>query len=385
MHLELTDDQEFFRATTRKFLEAEVPVSTVRALYDTADGFDRGWWARGAELGWTSMFVPESLGGGCLSGRPVADLAIVAEECGRLVSPGPLVPVNVVALALADASEQGRLFPPLEEALTGLLSGGSIASWALAEPEGRWELSDVAATLTVGPDELRLDGVKAYVESASVADHFLVTARDEDGHSQVLVPSGAAGVTVSSARSIDMTRRFGTVRFDGVRLPVTHLVGERGSAAGVVGRQLAVAICLQCAEMCGAADRTLEATLDYGRERFAFGRPIVSFQAIKHRVADMTVRLEGSKAVTDALAESIDSDSADLELLASVAKAYVGETCLDVVDDCVQITGGIGVTWEHDIHLYSRRALVDRAVYGAPEEHKEKLLQLMVQAEEVRS
>ncbi len=384
MNLELTEEQEFFRATTRKFLEAEVPISAVRALYSSADGFDRAWWARGAELGWTSMFVPEPLGGGSLSGRPVGDLAIVAEEVGRLVSPGPLVPLNVVALALAGASEQGALSAPLEDALTGLLSGGSIATWAIAEPQSRWELSGVAATLTVGAEQLRLDGIKSYVESASAADYFLVTACDGDGYSQVLVPSGAPGVTVTPGRSIDMTRRFATVGFAGVRLPVAQLVGERGAAAGVVRRQMAVAICLQCAEMCGVAERTLEATLDYGRERFAFGRPIVSFQAIKHRVADMTVRLEGSTAVTDTLAESIDSDSADVEVLASVAKAYVGDTCLDVVDDCVQITGGIGVTWEHDIHLYNRRALIDRAVYGTPEEHKDMLLQHMVLEEGVR-
>ncbi len=384
MNLELTEDQEFFRATTRKFLEAEAPISTVRALYDSADGFERAWWGRGAELGWTSRFVPESFGGGSLSGRPVGDLAIVAEEVGRLVSPGPLVPVNVVALALTGASREGFLSAPLEEALTGLVSGRSIATWAIAEPDSRWELSEMAATLTVGPEEMRLDGFKSYVESASGADYFLVTARDGDGHSQVLVPSGTQGVTVMPGRSVDMTRRFATVRFEGVLLPVAHLVGERGGAARVVGRQMAVAICLQCAEMCGVAERTLEATLDYGRERFAFGRPIVSFQAIKHRVADMTVRLEGSKAVTDALSESIDSESADVEVLASVAKAYVGDTCLDVVDDCVQITGGIGVTWEHDIHLYNRRALVDRAVYGTPEEHKEKLLRHMLLEEGVR-
>jgi alkylation response protein AidB-like acyl-CoA dehydrogenase len=136
--------------------------------------------------------------------------------------------------------------------------------------------------------------------------------------------------------------------------------------------------------MCGVAGRTLETTIEYGLDRFAFGRPIVSFQALKHRIADMTVRLEGSKAVTDALVAAIDSRSPDASRLATVAKAYVGETCLDVVDDCVQITGGIGVTWEHDIHLYNRRAAVDRALFGTPEEHKERVLQYMLRDEGVR-
>jgi alkylation response protein AidB-like acyl-CoA dehydrogenase len=225
--------------------------------------------------------------------------------------------------------------------------------------------------------------VKAYVEAASVADHFLVTARTGDGHTQVLVPAGTEGLSVTAGRSIDMTRRFGTVRLSGVRLPVSQIVGDPGGADSSVARQLCIALCLQCAGMCGIADRTLETTIEYGRDRFAFGRPIISFQALKHRIADMTVRVEGSKAVTDALAAAIDSGSEDAPRLASVAKAYVGETSLDVVDDCVQITGGIGVTWEHDIHMYNRRAAVDRAVFGTPEEHKEKVLQYMLRDEGV--
>src|SRR5690606_18571100 len=131
------------------------------------------------------------------------------------------------------------------------------------------------------------------------------------------------------------------------------------------------------AELVGVADRTLEFTLEYGRDRFAFGRPIVSFQALKHRIADMAVWLEGSKAVSDALAQAVDEQAPDVARLASVAKAYVGAHALDIVDDCVQITGGIGVTWEHDIHLYNRRAAVDRALFGSPEEHKERIVALL--------
>jgi alkylation response protein AidB-like acyl-CoA dehydrogenase len=129
--------------------------------------------------------------------------------------------------------------------------------------------------------------------------------------------------------------------------------------------------------MVGVADRTLEFTLEYGRDRIAFGRPIVSFQALKHRIADMAVWLEGAMAVTDELARVVDDGGQDPADLASVAKAYVGEHCVDIVDDCVQLTGGMGVTWEHDIHLYSRRAIVDSAMYGTPEEHKERLVDVL--------
>jgi alkylation response protein AidB-like acyl-CoA dehydrogenase len=229
----------------------------------------------------------------------------------------------------------------------------------------------------VDGDAVVLQGAKAYVEAAAIAAHFLVTARTGDGWTQVLVPSTADGVTVVPGRSVDMTRRFGRVSFAGTRLPATAVVGEVGGAATTVERQLELALALQCAELVGLADRVLEVTLAYGADRVAFGRPIISFQVLKHRVADMTVWMEGSKAVTDALAAAIDAEDPAAERLASVAKAYVGEHCPDVVDDCVQITGGIGVTWEHDLHLYNRRAVVDRALYGTPEDHKARLYALL--------
>jgi alkylation response protein AidB-like acyl-CoA dehydrogenase len=177
-----------------------------------------------------------------------------------------------------------------------------------------------------------------------------------------------------------MTRRFGSVRFEGVRVPPDAVVGEVGGAAPRIEEQLRLALALQCAELVGVADRTLEFTLEYGAERLSFGRPIVSFQALKHRIADMYVRLEGAKAVTDALADAIDADAPDVATLAHVAKAYVGTHALDIVDDCVQITGGIGVTWEHDIHLYNRRAALDRAVFGTPEDHKVQLLEQLTRS-----
>jgi alkylation response protein AidB-like acyl-CoA dehydrogenase len=378
MNPELSEDQEFFRDTTRKFLAAETPLTTVRALYEVPDGFDRAWWRQAAELGWTSMFVPEANGGGSLSGRPTVDAVIVAEEMGRLVAPGPFLAVNVVAAAVAwSGSDQQRA-----DLLPDLVAGDAIASWALAEAGGRWSADGLTTTATPDGDSIVLSGEKRYVEAGAVADTLLVTARTGDGLSQVLVPADADGVTVARNRSVDMTRRFATITLDGVRLPASAVVGEVGGAAAAVERQVTLALALQCAEMVGVADRALELTLEYGRERFAFGRPIVSFQALKHRIADMTVWIEGSKAVSDALAAAVDGDTsfaAGPAELARVAKAYVGEHATDIVDDCVQLTGGIGVTWEHDIHLYGRRAIVDRATYGTPEEHKHALAEALLE------
>jgi alkylation response protein AidB-like acyl-CoA dehydrogenase len=372
VNLELTADQEIFRETARKFLQAEAPLTAVRALYESPDGFDRAWWRQAAELGWTALFVPESMGGGSVSGAATRDAVIVAEEMGRLVSPGPFAPVNVVAAALSwDGSEQQQ------EVLPGLLDGRTIATWATAEPGGRWEPEAIGTTASVDDGAIVLHGSKAYVEAAGVADLFLVTARTGHGLTQVIVPAAADGVRVAPGRSVDITRRFGRVHFDGTRLPVTAVLGDVAGAGGTVERQLELAIALQCAELVGVADRTLDETLAYGADRHAFGRPIISFQVLKHRVADMTVWMEGSKAVSDALAAAIDARDPGAGQLSSVAKAYIGEHCPDVVDDCVQITGGIGVTWEHDIHLYNRRAVVDRAVYGTPEDHKARLYALL--------
>lgn len=373
VRLTLSDDQELFRDTSRKFLESESPLTSVRALYETRDGFDGEWWRRAAELGWTSLFVAEADGGGSLSGDPVSDAVIVAEEMGRLVAPGPFLPVSVVADTLArSGSDEQR-----SELCPGLLGGDAVATWAFAERTGHWDHEWIEVQVTTDGDEVVIGGDKAFVEALAVSSHALVTGVSDTGLTQVLVPLDAPGVRVVAGRSVDMTRRFGSLELRDVRLPRSAVVGELGGAGDDVDRQRHVALALVCAELVGVADRTLEFTLEYGRDRFAFGRPILSFQALKHRVADMVQWLESAKAVTDALAASIDADDPDTDVLASVAKAYVGDRAPRIVDDCVQITGGIGVTWEHDIHLYNRRAVVDRAVFGTPEEHKERLFGLL--------
>jgi alkylation response protein AidB-like acyl-CoA dehydrogenase len=375
MNLELTEDQAFFRDTTRKFLEDRAPLTAVRALWDGTDGFERDYWTQAAELGWTSAFIPEAAGGGSVSGQPVQDAAIVAEEMGRLVSPGPFQPVNIVAAALAASAGSDEI----SAVLAGLLSGDLVATWALAEPGAVWSgAAPIVATTarSDGPD-LVLSGEKAYVEAAAQADWFLVAARSGPDLTQVLVPRSAAGVDVVAGRSIDLCRRFGRVRLDGVRVPSSAVVSPAAAGPDALERQLQIGLALQCAETVGAAERAFETTIDYGKERFAFGRPIVSFQALKHRIADMLLGLEFSKAIAEALAAEIDAGGPEAPRLASVAKSYVADHCLDIVDECVQLSGGIGVTWEHDVHLYSRRITVNRALLGTPEQHKERLCCLL--------
>jgi len=370
----------FFRDTTRRFLEAESPLTSVRALWEGTDGFERDYWRRVGELGWTSAFVPEIHGGGSVSGRPVQDLAIVAEEMGRLVAPGPFLPVNVVAAAIASDGSRDQQ----EQLLPGLAKGDLVATWAIAEGGAVWTdtLPAVAAHVREVGGDLLVSGAKAYVEAAPQADCFLLTAQSAVGLTQLVIPRDTPGLDVIPGRSIDLCRRFGRLHLDGVRLPASAALGPIGGADSSVERQLEIAVALQCAETVGAAAQAFETTVEYACDRFAFGRPIVSFQALKHRIADMLQWLEFAKAITEGLARALDIADAEAPRLASVAKAYVADRCLDIVDECVQISGGIGVTWEHHVHLYSRRVAVNRALFGTPEQHKVRLCTLLERGEQ---
>ena len=380
MYLGLSDDQQFFQETTRKFLEQETPLTTVRALADDPAGFERAWWVRGAELGWTSLLVPESDGGGSLSGEGLLDLVIVAEEMGRLVAPGPLGPTNIVAAAVA-AGGSAEL---RADVLPGIVSGEVIGAWCVAGPGGAWDGTGVAVTAARDGDSFVLDGVATPVEAGGQADELLVTART-GGLTQFLVPAGTSGITIEPLGSVDLVRRFATVRFDGVRVPAARLVGEVDAAAAAVERQLQVAIVLECAETVGALDRVFEFTLEYLADRSSFGRPLASYQAIKHRFADMKMWLEAADGVTELAARSVHDDTADAAEVVSAAASYIGDHATEIVQECTQLHGGIGVTWEHDLHLYLRRVTLDRNLHGTPAQHRERLAAMILTHEEERA
>lgn len=376
MDLQRSDDQELLRETTRRFLEATCPLATVREWADKEPaGHPPDWWRRGAELGWTSLLVGEQDGGGSVSGHGFLDLVLVAEEMGRLVSPGPLLPVNVVAAAVAEAGSADQR----ASVLPGLLAGEAVAAWCLAEPGGPWSAEGVTlrADRASGGDGFVLDGVKAPVEAAGEADHLLVVARVDGALTQFLVAAAADGVSVTALQGLDLTRRYATVGFDQVRVGPEAVLGEIGGAEGQVARQLQLAVALQCAEMSGAIDRMVEVTLAYAFDRYSFGRPLASYQALKHRFADLKLWLEACHATTLGAARAVDARSDRAAELVSVAKSYVGDRAPAVLQDCVQLHGGIGTTWDHDLHLYLRRVVQDRSHYGTPAEHRERIAALI--------
>jgi alkylation response protein AidB-like acyl-CoA dehydrogenase len=365
----LSDDQQLFHETTRKFLEDTSPLESVRGLAEEEPaGFDRTWWRRGAELGWVSMLVAEEHGGGSVSGQGLSDLALVAEEFGRRVAPGPLIPTNVVAAALSRA---GTTAP--HKQLAGLVSGETVGTWCPERVGPGSSDGTGPVRASVKGDGFVLDGATAPVEAGAEADLVLVTARTDDGPAQFVVPSDTPGLTTRRAESIDLVRRFASLRFDQVEVSADAVLGEPGAAEEDVERQLLDAVVLQCFEMAGAVDRVFEFTVEYAEDRYSFGRPLVSYQALKHRFADMKMWLESCHATAAGAARAVDSGSPLASELVSVAKSYIGDHGPVILQDCVQLHGGIGVTWDHDLHLYLRRVVQDRAQFGTPRDHRERI------------
>ena len=373
MDFDLTADQKLFRATTREFLEKEMPLTRVRELADSGIGFEPDWWQRGSELGWNAMLVDPSAGGDSISGEGLVDACIVAEEMGRLVSPGPLLGANLVAAALSEAANAGDH----ADVIAALMAGEAVASWAVYEPRHGFSPLTPAAQATPEGSGYVLSGIKDRVDCGDQADYFLVTAAGPDGLAQFIVPATAPGVTVTAEQSLDLVRRYARVELDGVRLPATCVVSPAGSAEAAVNRQVQIAAAIQCAETTGAVQRVFEFTVQWAFDRYSFGRPLASYQALKHRFADMKLWLEACQATAGAAAHATAQRAEDADELASVAKSYVGQRATDIIQDCVQMHGGIGVTWEHDIHLYLRRATVNRAMFGTPGEHRRRLADIL--------
>jgi alkylation response protein AidB-like acyl-CoA dehydrogenase len=364
-----------FASTTQSFLEKEASLSRLRELHAAGVAFEIDWWRRAAELGWTSLLVPEELGGGSVSGNGVRDLALVAELAGKTVAPGPLHPVSTVLAGLTAAPENHR------DTIESLVSGEIIASWAVYEPGSSW--TPLAPGLTATPTDggYRLDGVKDRVEAGAESAALLVTASCEGVVRQFVVGTDAPGVLVEPQRSVDLVKSYARVHFDGVELDAKAVVGSAEQTPDLIARQAQIAQVLQCAEVVGILDTVLKFTIQWGFDRHSFGRPLGSYQALKHKYADLKIWFEACKAATNAAVAAVATRSPDVEMSVSVAKSYVGEHAPQMLQDCIQLHGGIGVTWEHDLHLYLRRVMLDRSMFGTPEDHNLRVYALTEQLE----
>ncbi len=378
MELELTADQEFFADTTAKFLDDKASPTDLRALRDDPAGFAPAYWRQGAELGWTSLLVSEEDGGGSISGGGVVDLALVAHQFGRYAAPGPLLPTNVVAAAISRRGSPEQK----AELLPGLLSGETLATWCWAEPRPDDRLGRVTLTASTTDDGYALNGRKGPVEAGAQSDHLLVVADTDDGLVQLLVPTATAGITVVAAHGLDLTRRFAEIRFEDVRVSRGSIVGDASTATGDVERQLQLANVIQLHEMVGAMDKGFEITMEWMFNRYSFGRPLASYQELKHRCADMKAWIEVGHGVADAATHHVQDDDDRAGEYTSAGKSYLGTYGVDVLQDCVQMHGGIGVTFDHDMHLYLRRVVVDSLLFGTVSDHRQRLTTLLEQKED---
>lgn len=372
MGVDLSEDQRLFVETSDRFLVAKWPTSRIRESAADSEAFPNELWRTGAGLGWTSLLVDPADGGGSLSDSGVRDLALVAELFGRYVAPGPLVPTNLVAAAL---SRRGS--PDLRaEWLPGILAGETVASFVASPDVGR-NSSGVTARSDGG--DVVLDGTARAIEAAGDASVYLVHATSPDGRGDVLVlvPAGTEGVQVAPQESLDLARRFGAVSFDQCTVPESAVLLRGADAADGALALCQTGAALQCVESTAAAARVFEFTLEWAFDRYSFGRPLASYQEIKHRFADMRTSLEACAATADAAVAAIAREDPSTAELVSVAQAYVSDQTCEIVQDCVQIHGGIGVTYEHDIHLYLRRVTTNWAQHGVPVTHLEFLAELL--------
>ena len=375
MNFDFDDDQMLLRETVRRFLEERQSLEWVREVLEAPQTFHVGLWQQAAELGVAAMLVPDEFGGGSITSQPLVDLLVYAEEFGRLLNPGPLLVTNVVADALARSGDAGLA----GDWLPRLVSGDIVATWALSE-DGTPDGISMQVTREAG-NEIRITGSAHYVHELAAADLVLVTALLDGEPVLVAVPKDTEGVTVTARQGIDLTRRFGSLHLKDVRLSEMHLL-DGGHTAFL--RAVEVATVIKCAEATGAAAALFERTVEYLRDRVQFGRTIGSYQVIKHRLADLQIEVEAMRAATYYAALALSDDLEDVHEAVATAGEYVPSAFAHLTGDSLQLHGGIGFTWEHDVHLFVRRSKSDQPLYGDPSWHRARLLSL-IEATQTRS
>ncbi len=370
--INLTEDQRMLLESTGKFAGDRASIQQFRRIADRRAEFGRADWQEGAAQGWVALFTPEAHGGIAESSQGLIDAAIVAETLGRVVYPGPFLSSCVVAAAITAAGSDAQQ----AQFLPGIAAGEILAAWAYAAPGPRGGIAPGSVSATQAGNTFTLNGTAAYVQDATDSDLLLVSAASDSGHSQFLLPSKAPGISIEPLETLDLGRKIANVKFSAVQAGPETLLGNFAAATAAFERQLQIALVLQSAETLGVIERALEITLEYTGQRIAFGRPVASFQGVKHRLADYATQLEGGKAAVAHAARAVQSNAPDAAIAASIAASHCGRWGTDIVRDCMHLHGGIGVTWDHDMHFYLRRAVSNEALYGAPLVHHGRLAAL---------
>jgi alkylation response protein AidB-like acyl-CoA dehydrogenase len=365
MILGVSAEQEELRASVRRFLADRAPISAVRELMETTDGVDPAVWKQaGEQLGLQGIAIPEEYGG---AGFSFAEQAIVLEELGAALYGGPYLASAVFAATalLASGDEDAK-----KTYLPRIASGELIATLAFTEEDGSWDADAIRLAASRNGDGWQLDGRKSFVLDGHMAGIILVVARTGEQLSLFAVPAEAAGLTRAALPTLDQTRKLARLDFAEVQ---ATLVGELGAGTAVLSRTLDVAAIAQAAEQLGGAQRALNMAVEYLKVRHQFGRPIGSFQALKHRCADLLLEVESLRSAVQYAAAAVAEDSDEIPVVASLVKAYASDVYFHVAAENIQLHGGIGFTWEHDAHLYFKRAKASELFLGDASYHREHL------------
>jgi alkylation response protein AidB-like acyl-CoA dehydrogenase len=367
-----SEEQEELRRTIRQFLESKSPSTEVRRLMETTEGYDPAVWSQMAEqLGLQSLHIPEEFGG---QGFSMVELAIVLEEMGRVLLCSPyfatvVLATNAILNAGSDADKQALL--------PGIASGETIATLAFTEPSGKWGTAGITMEATQNGDSWTLDGTKSFVIDGHNANLIVVAARvagttGDDGIAFFTVAGDAAGLTRTALSTMDQTRKQAKLEFSGV---AATPLGTPGQGAAAFEKTMQQAAILLSNEMVGGAQFVLDQSVEYAKVRVQFGRPIGSFQAIKHKCADMLLEVESGKSAAYYAAWAAAEDNDEVPVVAPLAKAYLSDAYFHCAAENIQIHGGIGFTWEHDAHLYFKRAKSSEIFLGDATFHRELLAQ----------
>jgi alkylation response protein AidB-like acyl-CoA dehydrogenase len=365
VYFDLTDEQQAIKSTAREFLAARYKSERIRELVDTAEGFEPSDWKEMAELGWTGLALPEEWGG---QGLGIVELSVLFEEMGYALAPSPLLSNTIAGLALAaNGTDEQR-----ERWLPRLASGEARGTVALFDAGTSATIGDFAMEAVPDGDGILLGGEKVMVMDAAEADFFLVATADGRRH---LVESDAKDVRAEPESSIDSTRRIYTVHLDPVHIgPEATLNGVQEDYLPVLWR----ACVALAAESTGVAQRAMEMAVEYAKDRQQFGRPIGAYQAVSHRCAQMLLETENSRSAVYGAAWAADAEPESLPLAASMAKAYASDAGWRVPDASIQVHGGIGFTWEHDLHFFLKRGKANAATFGTAAWHRERVADLIL-------
>lgn len=374
MDLGLDEQQEMLKNFARDFLEKECPESLVREMEEDEKGYSPDLWKKMAEQGWMGLIIPEQYGG---AGMGLCELTVLLEEFGRALVPGPFI--STVVLGATPIMEAGSE-EQKQQYLPKIAAGEIIMTLALTEPSAKWTADGVTLEAKKDGSDYVLNGTKLFVPDANVTDHMVVVARTggsgEDGVSLLIVDAKSPGIKIEQLKTIAADKQCEVV-FENVKVPAANLLGPEGKGWPIVEKTEKVATIAACAYLVGLSQMDFDITLNYAKERVQFGRPIGSFQAIQHKLADAVIDVDGSRFITYKAAWSMAEGEPDADLMISMAKAWASDASRRVVAHGQQIHGGIGFTKEYKIQLYFRRQKWMELMWGDGDYHREKVAQLL--------